>query len=124
VFALKPSQYLTQNEIDAAKLVHLAIFNPTTQPKLTWPASFVVAQAYLDQLERMNGLASDKLSADRGDLDKAAHMDDAQRRSALRKLAKRVQDESKGAPDADRVRSLASAIGDLASPEAAHRGGM
>ncbi len=124
VFALKPSQYLSQNEIDAAKLVHLAMFNPTTQPKLTWPANIAVAQAYLDQLERVNGLASDKLSADRGDLDKAEHLDDAQRRSALRKLAKRVQEESKGAPDADRVKSLASAISELATPEAARRGGM
>ncbi len=124
VFALKPSQDLSQNEIDAAKLVHLNIFNPTTQPKLAWPANVVVAQAYLDQLERVNGLASDKLSADRGDLDKAAHMDDAARRSALRKLANRVQVESKGAPDAQRVRSLASAISELATPEGAHRGGM
>jgi hypothetical protein len=124
VFGLKPSADLTQNEIDAAKLVHLDIFNPTTQPKLTWPASYVVARAYLDQLERSNGLSSDKLAALRAELDKTEHMDAAEQRTALKKLVKQVQDDAKGAQDATRVRELAGAIGDLANPEGARRGGM
>ena len=91
VFTLKPSQYLTQNEIDAANLVHLDIFNPTTQPRITWPASFTVVRAYLDQLERSNGLAADKLALVKGELDRVEHLDDAQRGAALRKLAKQVE---------------------------------
>src|SRR5262249_10939693 len=69
IFALKPSQYLSQNEIDAAALVKIATSNPSDQPKVTWPAAFVVARAYLDQLERGSGLAGDRIAAIRGDLD-------------------------------------------------------
>ena len=39
IFELKPSQYLSQNEIDAAKLVHFNVSNPSDQPKLVWPAA-------------------------------------------------------------------------------------
>src|SRR5207244_4232377 len=56
VFELVPSGLLSQNEIDAAKLVHFDYLNVQDQPKLVWPASFVVARAYLDQLARSNGL--------------------------------------------------------------------
>jgi hypothetical protein len=124
VFTLKPSQDLTQNEIDAANLVHLDIFNPTTQPRITWPASFVVARAYLDQLERTNGLAAEKLATVKGELDRVEHLDDAQRGAALRKLAKQVAGDAKGAQDAERVRSLAASITDLANPAGERRAGM
>ncbi|HKP77024.1 MAG TPA: hypothetical protein VJT67_15945, partial [Longimicrobiaceae bacterium] len=56
IFRLKPSEHLSQNEIDAAALVRMDVFNPQTQTKLTWPATFVVARAYLDQLVRDNGV--------------------------------------------------------------------
>jgi hypothetical protein len=49
VLALTPSEHLSQNEIDAAKLVRHEEFNPQHQPKVTWPPHLVVAQAYLDQ---------------------------------------------------------------------------
>ena len=124
VFTLKPSQDLTQNEIEAANLVHLDIFNPTTQPRITWPASFAVARAYLDQLERTNGLAADKLATVKGELDRVEHLDDAQRGPALRKLAKQVAGEAKGAQDAERVRSLAASITDLANPAGERRAGI
>lgn len=124
VFTLKPSQDLTQSEIEAANLVHLDIFNPTTQPRITWPASFAVARAYLDQLERTNGLAADKLATVKGELDRVEHLDDAQRGRALRKLAKQVAGEAKGAQDAERVRSLAALITDLANPAGERRAGI
>ena len=58
VFELPPSAFISQNEIDAAKLVHLDYLNAQGQPRIVWPASFaVLAQAYLDQLARSNGLA-------------------------------------------------------------------
>ncbi|MFN5202261.1 MAG: LVIVD repeat-containing protein, partial [Gemmatimonas sp.] len=52
VLELTPSEFLSQNELDAAKLVKFAYFNPQEQPKLVWPAAFVVARAYTDQLAR------------------------------------------------------------------------
>src|SRR2546429_2618786 len=39
VLELVPSGLLSQNEIDAAKLVHFAFLNVQDQPKLVWPAS-------------------------------------------------------------------------------------
>ena len=57
IFELTPSTYMSQNEIDAAKSVHLDYFNAQGQPKLVWPASFALSGAYLDQLARSNGLA-------------------------------------------------------------------
>src|SRR6266567_4545492 len=63
VLELQPNALLTPNEIDAAKLVKVAYQNVQDQQRLTWPASFAVARAYLDQLERSHGLAADRISA-------------------------------------------------------------
>ncbi len=113
IFELKPSQYLSQNEIDAAKLVKIGTSNPSDQPKIVWPAAFVVARAYLDQLERGSGLASDRIAAIRGDLDNAEHLDGAKQKSALQKLAKRTEGDAKGAKDPERVQWLAGTIKEL-----------
>jgi hypothetical protein len=63
VFKLVPSKYLTQNEIDAASLVHVAELNVQNQQKFSWPANFVVARAYLDQLARGNSLTAERVAA-------------------------------------------------------------
>jgi hypothetical protein len=52
VFELTPNALLTQNEIDAAKTVHLDHLNAQGQPRFSWPPSFALARAYVDQLER------------------------------------------------------------------------
>jgi hypothetical protein len=52
VLKLKPSQYLTANEVAAAELVHQDELNPQTQQKIVWPNKPVVGRAYLDQLNR------------------------------------------------------------------------
>src|SRR5690606_9233054 len=56
VLELVPSEYLSQNEIDAAKLVIMEEYNPQAQPQVTWPAAFPIVRSYLDQLVRGNGL--------------------------------------------------------------------
>ncbi len=63
VFKLTPSKYLTQAEIDAANTIHFNELNVQNQQKLSWPQNLTVAKAYVDQLERSNGLPADKLSA-------------------------------------------------------------
>jgi hypothetical protein len=123
VFALKPSEYLSQNEIDAARQVHVDVSNPSDQQRIVWPASFAVARAYLDQLARGQGLAADKLAAVRGGLDAAEHLDAAAQRSALQKLAKQAEADAKGAPDADRVHWVAATIKDMATMKSAATGG-
>jgi len=53
VFALKPSPFLSENEIAAALLADQGgRFNPQQQFPVTWPAEPVVARAYVDQLSR------------------------------------------------------------------------
>ena len=63
VFALTPSEHLTQNEIDAAMAVRYETFNPQNQPRMEWPASVTVARAYRDQLVRANALGTDATAA-------------------------------------------------------------
>jgi len=63
VFELTPTKFLTQNEIDAAKTVHVAELNVQNQQKLEWPAKLVVAKAYLDQLERSQALPTEQIAS-------------------------------------------------------------
>jgi hypothetical protein len=63
VFELTPTESLSQNEIDAAKTVRVAELNVQNQQKIEWPAQLVVAKAYLDQLERSQGLPADQIAA-------------------------------------------------------------
>ena len=64
VFALEPSDYLTENEIEAASLkdTNLTV-NAQTQERVTWPAVPVVALAYLDQLRRVDAVSEDEVNA-------------------------------------------------------------
>ena len=117
VLELVPSGLLSQNEIDAAKLMHFAFLNVQDQPKLVWPVSFVVARAYLDQLARSNGLAADKVAAARSALARAERLSGPQRRDALTQLATQLNGDSQGAADQAKVRTLAAAVIDLANAE-------
>lgn len=63
VFELLPSKFLTQNEIDAAKTVHVNELNVQDQQRIEWPAKLIVAKAYLDQLERSQALPSAKIAS-------------------------------------------------------------
>ncbi len=63
VFELTPTQFLTQNEIDAAKAVRVATLNVQNQQKFEWPAKLVVAKAYVDQLKRSQALPAERIAA-------------------------------------------------------------
>jgi hypothetical protein len=115
VFELQPSAYLSQNEIDAAKTVHLDYLNVQGQPKIVWPASFALARAYVDQLERSNGLAAAKIASTRQALASAESASGTQRSGALTKLATQLNGDATGSSDAAKVRMLASAVGQLAT---------
>jgi len=124
VFALKPSPYLSQNEIDAAKLARwntgvAGDLNVQEQPHYTWPAVYVVARAYLDQLNRDQALAPERIAA----LNQAMSQIDGMQPGAARKAAVArldvmatalQQDAAKVVPekamDAKRMRACASTI--------------
>jgi hypothetical protein len=110
VFELIPSPLLTQNEIDAAKTAHLDYLNVQDQPRYTWPASFALARAYVDQLERSNGLPNASISAARQAMDNGERASGSARRSALTKIATQLDADAKSSSDAAKVRTLATTI--------------
>jgi len=115
IFELKPSGFISQNEIDAAKSVHLDYFNTQGQVKLVWPATFSLARAYLDQLERSKGLDAGKIAAVREALAGAEKASGTKRQEALTQLATRLDGDAAGAGDAAKVRTLAVEVRQLAT---------
>jgi hypothetical protein len=80
--------------------------------KLVWPKSYSLARAYLDQLERSNGLSAARISAIRQqlkDAEKGSHP------NALTALAAQLEAEASTAGDAAKVRILAGTVRDLAT---------
>jgi hypothetical protein len=115
VFELTPSALLSQNEIDAAKSVRLDYLNTQGQPKFVWPATFSLARAYVDQLERSGGLSGSRLSAVRQSLASAEQASGSARGSTLSTLASQLDSDANGSSDAMKVRKLASTVRDLAA---------
>ena len=105
MFKLTPSEYLSQNEIDAASAIHLDEFNAQLQPRLSWPPSPAVARAYLAQLTRSNALTADRAAAVKSALE---HHDKAK----LDEIAGQLEQSAAGAAghDAVRLRSLAATL--------------
>jgi len=117
IFELTASPLLTQNEIDAARTVRLEQLNPQSQPRFIWPASFALARAYVDQLERSGGLAEGRIRTVRGHLDGAERAAGAARRQALEALAAELVGDAGRSADASKVRTLAEAVRALAAEE-------
>ncbi|HEX2079661.1 MAG TPA: hypothetical protein VHG08_18180 [Longimicrobium sp.] len=115
VLRLTPSAHLSQNEIEAARLVRVDEFNPQNQRRLTWPASFVVARAYLDQLARGGGMSGTRNVVVARDLDRAERLRGQARRTALAQLAEQLDRDAQSARDAAKVRALAAVVRELAS---------
>jgi hypothetical protein len=114
IFELRPSGFISQNELDAAKTVHLDYLNTQGQPKLVWPPSFALARAYVDQLERSQGLDAAKIAAVRESLAAAEKAKGAARQDALTALATELDGDAGGAGDGAKVRTLAGAVRELA----------
>jgi len=117
IFELTPSPMLTQNEIDAAKTVRFDHLNTQGQPKLVWPASFALARAYVDQLERSAGMSTGDIASVRDGLASAEQASGAARRSVLTGLAADVGAAAGGSADASKVRLLEAALRELAATE-------
>ena len=121
IFRLKPSEHLSQNEIDAANLVRFNEFNAQHQPKMTWPAHVSVARAYLDQLNRGKALARDRANAVESALDRAERMPTGRARDGVVEQLNKAADqlvEDAGAmadgPVAAKLRTLAETMKALA----------
>ena len=113
---LVPSEFLTQNEIDAAKTVKLAYFNAQGQPKLVWPPTFALARAYLDQLERNKCMPANRIAATRTALATAESASAPQRTSELTTLLAQLENDKQGSCDAQRIEKIRQTIQSLAHP--------
>jgi hypothetical protein len=112
---LTPSQYISQNEIDAAKTVHMDYLNAQGQPKFVWPPSFALARAYVDQLERNKCLSESRITAVRGALSAAEKASGGARKDALTTLSTQLGGEASGSCDGAKVNKLANSLKDLAN---------
>jgi hypothetical protein len=114
VAQLVPSEFISQNEIDAANTVKWDYLNAQGQPKIVWPPSFALAKAYTDQLERKGCVGSSKISDIRAQIGAAEKAGGATRNSALNKLVTDL-DSSRNC-DAAKIDLLKKALQDLRSP--------
>jgi len=117
VMELTPSGHISPNELAAAKTVRQEYFNAQEQQRFVWPATFVLAHAYLDQLQRGNGLAQARVTAIRGELTRIQALSGGARQLALLQLADQVAADRSGARDGVKVATLAEAIRELASAQ-------
>jgi hypothetical protein len=112
-FELQPSGFLTKNEIDAAKSVKLDYFNTQGQVKFTWPATYSLARAYLDQLERSHGLNQSKITEARSELAAAEKASGGKQREVLARLVSHLEADATSAADVSKIRLLAGTVRQL-----------
>lgn len=115
VFELVPSEFISQNEIDAAKTVHFDYFNTQGQPKIVWPPSFALARSYVDQLERNKCLSSARIAAVRQGLESAEKASGSARSTALNTMTTQLEGDARGSCDGAKVLKLSAAVKDLAN---------
>jgi hypothetical protein len=110
---LVPTQYISQNEIDAAKTVKWSHLNAQGQPLIVWPPSFSLAKAFVDQLERNKCMSAARIAETRNALAAAERAPGAQRSAALSTLATQIEGDARGSCDQRRMQLLLKAINDL-----------
>ncbi len=115
IFELRPSGFISQNEIDAAKSVHFDYLNAQGQTKLVWPKTYSLARAYLDQLERSNSMETGRIAEFRAALDRAEKAPAAEQRKVLADLATRLEAEAGRAGDPAKAQLLAGVVSQLAT---------
>tara|TARA_B100001142_G_C14293711_1_gene639974 strand:- start:317 stop:1720 length:1404 start_codon:yes stop_codon:yes gene_type:complete len=112
VFALNPSDYLTENEIAAASLQEANLtVNAQTQVQAVWPAVPVVARAYIDQLQRSNVISNDQLQQLDSVLSEAerafsSNSSDRSLASQLNELAENLEEQGNDISGRSRARYL------------------
>ncbi|MEM9406233.1 MAG: DUF305 domain-containing protein [Acidobacteriota bacterium] len=116
VLSLEPSEFLTQNEIDAATLIEPEIFNPQQQRRIDYPAEPAIARALQDQLVREEALDATLSTELTGALDAAqsaleAGRADGAAASELGALAEKLGDAKAGsARNRERLASLVTTL--------------
>jgi len=121
ILELAPSEYLTKNEIAAARSAKLDYLNVQGQQRYTWPATYSLARAYLDQLERSGGLPAAEIGAARRELARAEAASEPVRAETLAALAERLEGRASGraAPKVERLAEAVRELSNAAAPRTA-----
>jgi hypothetical protein len=113
IFRLVPTEHLSQAEIDAAVQIRQDEFNVQSQPRVTWPANFITARAYVDQLVRSKAFTEDRAKTLRSAMDRADRAN-APRADvdAVTTLANQIEKDATSAAriDAERMKALAATL--------------
>jgi hypothetical protein len=117
VYELLANANISENELAAAKTVKMPFWNTQDQQKLKWPTTFVLAGAYLDQLERSKGLSADRIKSARSTLASAERRPAKERNAPLTQLASQLNAAAGSSSDAAKVRMLATTVADLAAAQ-------
>ncbi len=110
ILELEPSKYLSVNEIAAAKSVKFDHFNVQGQQMFVWPATFALARAYVDQLERSGGLNQAGVASVTRLLSDAESAGGSQQAQYLTELSTWLAEEAKRSADAERMWKLAETV--------------
>lgn len=114
VFKLVPSKFLTQNEIDAANQARVNELNVQNQQPIVWASQVAVSRAYLDQLQRSQALAPERIAALRKAVEKMKKPNLSAKDSAkLQTVAASVETDAAAAKDptdAKRLHALAKVL--------------
>ncbi|NND61405.1 MAG: DUF305 domain-containing protein [Gammaproteobacteria bacterium] len=117
VFALLPSEYLTEREIVAASMAdHGGVFNPQQQFRVDWPADPAIAHAYIDQLQRDEAIASKLLDEIGATLARATpHLESGTRDRGLARQLRSHAAALKAERDTQPALGLAQTLSGIAS---------
>jgi hypothetical protein len=112
VLRLRPSEYLSQNELQAASQVTWTELNTQHQQKVAWPATVQVARAYVDQLTRTKALNAERTAEVKSALDRGGRD-----KEALKGLASKLEGDAAAAEPATamRLKGLAGTLSRLGS---------
>lgn len=113
IFELTPTKHLTQNEIDAAKTVQVAQLNVQSQEKNVWSNKLIVAKAYLDQLERSNGLPAAQIAKMRKGIQDA---ETSKKTKKLKGFASKLEKEAKSSKNSADILRLQNLAGIMKQP--------
>ena len=114
IFELVPSEYISANEIEAARSVTLEYLNAQGQPKFEWPATFALARSFVDQLERTGGLSDDKIAWTRDNLNMAESQGVSSMKTTLSTITEELGGDISSSSDSAKVQMLIDAIQKLA----------
>jgi hypothetical protein len=116
ILELEPSKYLSANEIAAAKSVKFDHFNVQGQQMFVWPATYSLAMAYVDQLDRSGEIPADRAARMRSALTTLETAPASERQNAFMNMASHLDELARDNPaSAETLTKLAGTVRELAT---------